>query len=1762
MLLAMKDEAGSNLNNEENDFMLDTSYREETMEELTASVMLMARIQPADGNVETVPSYDAKAVSEVDDSSKVHEQTPNKVYDLFFKAGLGYKNPKHLKKAIAAQQKMYDGEKLYSAKLLINSPDSEEALEDAEESQLKMRNKMSLKEFKQELVEEVQEMLNICESMEHKVDEKSSDEHILQKEIDRILKVSLTSEIQNCVMISVEKQKNKLLKAELENGSSDFKDIQANLLKRIKILENDFKRSQAQKYYATSSQEVLDNSAVNTLENENTSSSSSIVIKQDEAPQRVSSSTEQVVTKPNSPLLNENADELVQEDVAEFNENVFHNLPQTLMFEESRLVAKVYGQEKGIDFEQSFAPAARLDAVRIFVAYAAHKNFPIYQMGIKMAFLNGPLKEEVFVRQPDGFVDPDFANHIYRLKKALYGLKQAPRAWYDKLSSFLIEHHFIKGIVSPTLFTRTHEDDILLGQIYVDDIVFGSTKPVFSTIFAKLIKDNFEMSMIGELKFFLRLQDYGFELIAYSDADHAGCNDDYKSTSGGIQFLRDKLVSWSSKKRDSTAMSTAKAEYISLFACCAQVIWMRTQLLDYGFRYNKIPMYCDSKSAIAISCNSVQHSRTKHINIRYHFIKDMLNEKFPNIPQRIKEDDHSIKDDIPLVTVYTTRNVLVRGMLIPDTFLTEEIYATDDFKEGGRGKGPRGGNDERVNELNGQKNDQGVEANGGVKGVNGNVEVVNEGVGGAPDFSTIIAQQLQNLLPAILAQVGNQENVGSQNGNVVKENVRNVLVNSSWVGCSYKVFLACIPEEYDGKGYVVVLTQWIDKMEFVQDMSGCSIDQKVKYTAASFVDPSDVAATEPKTMQKAVRISGALTDEAVRNGSINKVEKRGNVEEPKKDKNGRDDNMRTMTGTAFATTVHLSEERIHVLGPSVPPATSSMHPEGLVAHASNVTARVILQKIVELCLGILNRAQGPRGNHPNQAVFNNRGQGHGNQWNQARGRAFMLGAEEAHQDPNIMTGIEPSELGFRYEIEIASEQLVEIDKVINGCKLEIEGHVFDINLIPFRHGSFDVIIGERPEEKARLLMSAKARDKKQEEIIMVRYYPEDGSFRMCIEYRELNKLTVMNHYSIPRIYDIFDQPQGSQFFSKIDLRSRYHQLRVHEDDIPKTAFRTHYRHFEFTVMPFSLTNSPATREEHVEHLRLVLELLKKEKLYNKFSKCELWLKEVQFLGHVKNGNGIHVDPSKIEALKNWKALRTPTEGEEQELAFQTLKDKLCNAPVLALLDGPEDFVVYCDASGIAGLFSDYDCEIRCHPGKANVVADALSRKDRVKPKRVRAMNMTVQSSIKDTILAAQKEAVDESARLQKGLDEMIEQKSDGTLYYLNRIWVPLMGDVRTLIIDEAHKSRYSVHPGADKMYYDLKDRYWWPGMKKDAAERIAMDFVTKLPKTSSGHDTIWVIVYRLTKSAHFPPMREDYKMDRLARLYLNEIVSRHESVVRQLCRLRLEKKSYADKRKKPLEFWVGEFVLLKVSHWKGVVRFGKKRKLAPRFVRPFEITEWITPVAYRLRLPEELNGVYDTFHVSNLKKCLVDPTLQGLLDEIQVDAKLNFMEEPVEILEREFKKLKHSRIAIVKVRWNSKRGLEFTWEHKDRLPRKTHKITIKRKKQSITLIPSLGDDREKDEVAEATILILTLHKTALAAEAQENIAKVQEKLNEEEIEKMVKGDEDEESYASEFADSVLNDDVDDSDTKIEPESHKENPENVDDNNEEIEKEKKDKEIEK
>ncbi|GKB48591.1 putative reverse transcriptase domain-containing protein [Tanacetum coccineum] len=517
---------------------------------------------------------------------------------------------------------------------------------------------------------------------------------------------------------------------------------------------------------------------------------------------------------------------------------------------------------------------------------------------------------------------------------------------------------------------------------------------------------------------------------------------------------------------------------------------------------------------------------------------------------------------------------------------------------------------------------------------------------------------------------------------------------------------------------------------------------------------------------------------------------------------------------------------------------------------------------------------------------------------------------------------------------------------------------------------------------------------------------KDGSFKMCIDYRELNKLTVKNRYPLPRINDLFDQLQGSSIYSKIDLRSGYHQLR--------------------------------DKKEHEEHLKAILELLKKEKLYAKFSKCEFWIPKVQFLGHVIDSRGLAGYYRRfIEGFsKIAKSMTMLTQkgikfdwGEKEENAFQLIKQKLCSAPILDLPKGSKDFVVYCDAShkGLGDilmqrekvisyasrqpkiheknytthdlelrsvvfalkiwrhylygtkctmfpdhkslqhildqkelnmrqrrwleLLSDYDCDILYHLGKANVVADALSRKERIEPLRVRALVMTIGLDLPKQILEAYIEALkpenleneDVGGMIRKDIPKgKLEPRADGVLCLNGRSWLPCYGDLRSVITHESHKSKYSIHLGSDKMYQDMKKLYWWPNIKADIAtyvrkclmcakvkakhqrpsgllvqpaipewkwDNIMMDFITKLPKSSHGFDTIWT----------FQGVSQGWE------------------------------------------------------------------------------------VAYRVELPQELSRVHHCFHVSNLKKCYANEPLAMPLEGIHIDDKLQFVEEPVEIMEREIK---------------------------------------------------------------------------------------------------------------------------------------------------------------
>ncbi|GJU58978.1 putative reverse transcriptase domain-containing protein [Tanacetum coccineum] len=661
-----------------------------------------------------------------------------------------------------------------------------------------------------------------------------------------------------------------------------------------------------------------------------------------------------------------------------------------------------------------------------------------------------------------------------------------------------------------------------------------------------------------------------------------------------------------------------------------------------------------------------------------------------------------------------------------------------------------------------------------------------------------------------------------------------------------------------------------------------------------------------------------------------------------------------------------------------------------------------------------------------------------------------------------------------------------------------------------------------------------------------------GSFCMCNDYDELNKLTVKNCYPLPRIDDLFDQLQGSSVYSKIDLQSGYHQLRVREEDIPKTAFRTHYGHYEFQVMPFGLTNAPAVfmdlmkrvckpyldkfaivfigdiliysknKEEHEEHLKLILELLKNEEFAPILALPKGSENFIVYCDVSHKGLGAVL-------MQNEKVIAYASRQLKIHEKNYTTHDLELGAVVFAL-----KIVEHEATTLVGGVTHDYDCDIRYHPGKANVVADALSKKERVKPLRVRALVMTIGLNLPKQILEAQTEALK---------PENLTAEDVGVMH-------------------ESHKSKYSIHPGLDKMYQYLKQLYWWPNMKANIAtyvskcltcskvkaehqkpsgllvqleilewkwEKITMDFITKLPKTANNYDTIWVIVDRLTKSTHFLPMRENDPMERLMKLYIKEVVTRHvvpisiisdrdgrftslfwkalhkalgtrldlsmayhpetdgqsertiqtlkdmlracvldfgnnwdrhlplvefsplEALYGRKCRspvcwaevgdaqltgpaiihettekivqiksriqaTRDRQKSYSNIRRKPMVFQVGDKVMLKISPWKGVVRFGKRGKLNPRYVGPFKVIERVGTVAYKLELPQQLSRVHNTFHVSNLKKCMSDESLVIPLEELRIDDKLHFVEELVEVMDREIKQLKRSRIPIIKVR--------------------------------------------------------------------------------------------------------------------------------------------------
>ncbi|GKC51576.1 putative reverse transcriptase domain-containing protein [Tanacetum coccineum] len=693
--------------------------------------------------------------------------------------------------------------------------------------------------------------------------------------------------------------------------------------------------------------------------------------------------------------------------------------------------------------------------------------------------------------------------------------------------------------------------------------------------------------------------------------------------------------------------------------------------------------------------------------------------------------------------------------------------------------------------------------------------------------------------------------------------------------CTYTDFLKCQPLNFKGTKGVVRLTQWFEKMESVFHIRNCTVACQIKYATCTLQGNAltcwnshvrtvrhDVAYAMPwKTLKK------MMTDKYCPMGEIKKLE----------------------TEIMFPEVSDEVEKYVGGLLDMIHKSVKASKPK-IMQEAIEFATELMDQKILNLGLGRRNHTEDLNLYAPNATTImmgsvllnvpiGNRS-GNGN----VVARAYAMGAARTNPNSNVLTdtfllnnryalilfdtganrsfvttafssltGIIPTTLDYGYDVELVDGKIIAINTLIWGCTLNFLNHPFNIDLMPIELGSFDVIIG--CHVFLAHVTTKKAEDKLEEkrlkDVPIVRDFPKV----FLKDFLELNKLTVKNRYSLPRIDDLFDKLKGSSVYSKIDQRSGYHQLRVREEDILKTVFRTRYGHYKFQVMPFGLTNASAifmdlmnrvckpyldnfmivfindiliyskSKQEHEERLKLILELLKKEELYAKVSKCEFWIPKVRFLGHMIDSQGFSKIAKSMTKItqKNVKF----DWGDKEEAAFQLIKQKLCSAPILALPKGSEDFIIYCDAS-IKGavvfalkiwrhylygtkctmftdhqslqnildqkklnmrqrcwleLLSDYDCEIRYHPGKANVVADALRINEQIEPLRVRALVMTISFDFSKQILEAQTEArkpenlkaedvrgmlVENSRELEKLRKKKLEPRADGTLCLNNR----------------------------------------------------------------------------------------------------------------------------------------------------------------------------------------------------------------------------------------------------------------------------------------------------------------------------------------------------------------------------------------------------------
>nr|GEV77030.1 hypothetical protein [Tanacetum cinerariifolium] len=1510
-------------------------------------------------------------------------------------------------------------------------------------------------------------------------------------------------------------------------------------------------------------------------------------------------------------------------------------------------------------------------------------GFIVYQMDVKSAFLYGTIDEEVYVTQPPGFVDPKFPNKVYKVVKALYGLHQAPRAWYATLSTFLERSRYRKGAIDKTLFIKQDKKDITLVQVYVDDIIFISTKKSWCDEFEELMKNRFQMSSMGELTFFLGLQVTpktshlqavkrifrylkgqpklglwypkvsSFNLESYSDSDYAGANLDRKSTTGGCQFLGTRLISWQCKKQTIMATSTTKAEYVAAAHWCGQVLWIQNQLLDYRFNLMDTKIYFDNKSIIYIAKNPVFHSKIKHIEIRHHFIRDAYEKK---LIQVLKIHTNDNVADL-LTKAFDVSSALVlkppHGMNLAALWHQQSSVLPQ----------TRSLTSQVNHQLGDMSYHQDIYDNPSlIKKVFANKKRVGTGFSGAitPLFETMLvptteevgqaqydvsiptepstskphkkhkSKKQQPIAPKVpspelssehqLPSPSNDPIPTAKDNKIEKledkvhklEEENRILKEKSFKSAKIDAAAPVEDKEESFKQGRMIADMDEDvevNLEEAQAKAyNLDLQHSKKVLSMQDIDEEEPAevkevlevVTTTKLITKVVTTAESTTTAAQVPKAKVQPKDKGKViliEEPKSLKG----QARIEQNEAFARKleaelnanvnwndviqqVKRSERQNNVVmmyqALKRKPLTEAQARKNMMIYLKNMAGfkmnffkgmtyseiRPLFEKHYNLNQAFLKRVD-------EEVIVQEK---EIEKESNKRQEAIPLASKvpivdyQIHHENNkpyykiirvdgshklflsfitLLKNFDREDLETLWKLvkerfETTEPKNVSDDFLLNILKImfekpNIEANVYgkirradmgtnpDSNVVMstfLLNNRYATILFDTGADRSFVSIEFSSQIDITPSTLEDRSYSlgnetltvhGNGSNRgnetrlniiSCTKTQKymlkgchvfLEHATTKETEDKPEKKQLKDIPVGQNFPEVFpeDLPGLplTRQVEIQIDLIPGAApvEQAPYRLAPYEMKELSdqlkelsdkgfirPSSSPWGAPDQKEHLKAIMELLKKEELFIEgFSKIAKSMTKL-------TQKGVKFD---------W--------GDKEEVSFQLIKQKLCSVPILALPEGSEDFVVYYDAShkGLGVVLMQ----------RESVITYA-SRQLKIHEKNYTTHDLELGSVVfsfkiwrhylygtKSQIEAQKPENLkneDVGGMIRTELKEKLEPHMDGTLCLNGRSWLPCYSDMRIVIMHESHKSKYSIHSGSDKMYQDMKKLYWWPNMKADIAiyvskcltcakvkaehqrpsgllvqpempqwkwDNINMDFFTKLPKSSQGYDTIWVIVDRLTKSAIFVPMRETDPIEKLAITYLKErslqkalgtsldmstayhpqTDEQRERTIETLkdmlhaCVIIFGKgwvnhfplvefsynnsyhanikgapfERYVDLKRKLMEFQVGDEVMLKVSPWKGVVCFGKRGKLNPRYVGPFKVLE---------------------------KKCYADEPLAVSLDGLHIDDKLHFVEEPVEIIDREVKRLKRICIPIVKVRWNSRRGPKFIWEREDQFRKK------------------------------------------------------------------------------------------------------------------------------